>query len=62
LLEIHLSLADLLSESDWTLIKRVAFEKTSHLSEESKARKFGKCLRLHKAQHNDFQFERQAAG
>jgi hypothetical protein len=51
LLEIHLRLADALSELDWTLTDQLSFKKASSLRENSKTGQCNEFLCLHRAQH-----------
>jgi hypothetical protein len=50
LLEIHLPLAGMLSELEWTLSERLSFEKASRIGKDRKCLR-SQFLRLHTAQH-----------
>src|SRR5215469_1292483 len=53
LLQVHLRLASLLSESDWSLIDRLTFNKATRTGEDSKASQLQKFTRLHETQHQN---------
>jgi len=51
LLKIHLRLASVLLERDWSLIEQLTFNKATRLGEDCKTRQLQKFTRLHKTQH-----------
>ena len=51
LLNIHLHIANILSESDWSLINQLTLNKALRVGENSKERQLKKFTRLHKKQH-----------
>ena len=51
LLKVHLHLASVLSERDWSLFDHLTFNKATRLGEDCKTRQLKKFTRLHKTQH-----------
>jgi hypothetical protein len=59
LLQVHLRLASVLSESDWSLIDRLTFNKAIRTEEDSKATQLQKFSRLHKIQHQNLRTSKE---